>query len=242
MLAYVHCYVRLQQGFVPLRTQMVHSDAGLYRLTSERAYEAWYLPRKPAHVVANRFALHDFAANYIGADTEIRYLEFGVHEGYSIRRFASIFSNPAARFVGFDSFEGLPEAWGSSPPGHFSTQGQLPTIADSRVEFAKGWFQNTLREFLPTLKYQRSKTTLVHFDADIYSSTLFILSALWWHIPEYFFIMDELMGQEMAAMYNFSSAYPVDVEIYTREDNSHGHPAKIFGRVRATHMIVNGVG
>jgi hypothetical protein len=33
-----------------------------------------------------------------------------------------------------------------------------------------------------------------HFDADLYSSTLFLLSSLWLHLPEYFFIFDEFIG------------------------------------------------
>jgi len=219
-----------------------HSEAGLVSLTSERAYEAWYLPRRPEHKSAHRFALHDFAAHHIGVDADLRYLEFGVHGGDSIRRFASIFANPHARFVGFDSFVGLPEEWGKMAAGHFSIDGRVPSIADPRIVFQKGWFQNTARAFLPGLKYEPNKVTLVHFDADLYSSTLFLLSALWWHIPEYYFIMDEFVGQELAAMRNFVSAYPVDIEFYTRVDSSTGHPVQIFGRLQATWMVVDGVG
>jgi Macrocin-O-methyltransferase (TylF) len=218
------------------------SEAGLISATSERAFETWYLPRKPSHAAANKLALHDFVAHHIGANSDLRYLEFGVYNGWSIRRFASIFSNPDARFFGFDSFEGLPEGWSNFSPGHFSTGGQPPTISDPRVEFVKGWFQNTTREFLPLLKHEPAKATLVHFDADIYSSTLFLLSALWWHIPEYFFIMDEFIGEELAAMRNFVSAYPVDIEFYTRVDNKNGHPSQVYGKLRATQMIVDGVG
>jgi hypothetical protein len=219
-----------------------HSEAGLISLTSERAYEAWYLPRRPEHVAAHRFALHDFAAAYLGIDSDVRFLEFGVHSGDTIRRFASIFTNPGARFVGFDSFVGLPESWSGFPPGYFSTGGQVPLIADPRVELVKGWFQNTAPEFLARLKHEPKKITLVHFDADIYSSTLFLLSTLWWHIPEYYFIMDEFIGEELAAMRNFVSAYPVDIEFYSRVDNQAGAPVQIFGRLRATRMIVDGVG
>jgi hypothetical protein len=219
-----------------------HSEAGLLSLTSERAYEAWYTPRQPPHASASKLALHDFAAQHIGLDADLRYLEFGVHSGFTIRRFASIFTNPAARFFGFDSFVGLPEGWGNMSAGHFSTDGQLPPMPDPRVALVKGWFQNSTREFLPGLKYGPSKVTLVHFDADLYSSTLFLLSSLWWHIPEYFFIMDEFIGHELAALRNFVSAFPVDIEFYTRTDSPTGHPVQIFGKLRATHMFVDGVG
>ena len=39
------------------------------------------------------------------------YLEFGVFEGETMRWWSQHLDTPGARFVGFDSFEGLPEAW-----------------------------------------------------------------------------------------------------------------------------------
>jgi hypothetical protein len=94
------------------------------------------------HAAPHRYALHDFAVQHIGPDADLRYLEFGVHSGESLVRFASLFTNRKARFVGFDSFLGLPEPWSDMPVGHFSTDGQLPHIPDPRVELVKGWFQS----------------------------------------------------------------------------------------------------
>jgi hypothetical protein len=59
-----------------------HSEAALIYLTSERAHEAWYPPLKPEHASPDRFALHDFAARHLGTDSNIRYLEFGVHSRF----------------------------------------------------------------------------------------------------------------------------------------------------------------
>jgi hypothetical protein len=219
-----------------------HSEAGLLTQTALRAYEVWYPPLRPAHSFGHKVPLHDYVAHYIGVDADIRYLEFGVHSGWSIQRFATLFTNPDAQFFGFDSFIGLPESWGSAPAGYFSTDGRPPETKDSRIQFVKGWFQNSVREFLPQLKDEPPKTTLVHFDADLYSSTLFLLASLWWYVPEYYFIMDEFMGHEMAATRNFVSAFPVDLEFYSRVDNKTGHPSQIFGRMRATKMVVDGVG
>src|SRR5437870_1966975 len=75
------------------------------------------------------------------------YLEFGVFEGNSMRWWAAELTNPAARFVGFDSFEGLPEDWRpSTPRGWFKTTGP-PAIDDARVSFVTGWFDETLPGF-----------------------------------------------------------------------------------------------
>src|ERR1700751_1219420 len=47
----------------------------------------------------------------IGTNERILLLEFGVCNGYSIHQFASMNTNQSSKFIGFDSFEGLPEDW-----------------------------------------------------------------------------------------------------------------------------------
>ena len=80
----------------------------------------------------------------IGTKEKILLLEFGVFNGYSIHHFAEINRNPASKFIGFDSFEGLPEDWTPKcPKGTFSQSGQLPEVRDSRITFVKGWFSDT---------------------------------------------------------------------------------------------------
>src|SRR6266545_4942707 len=88
----------------------------------------------------------DYMLNAIRAP--IDYLEFGVYEGVSIRYFAERHRDPESRFVGFDTFSGLPENWREFGPGHFDVNGRVPSIKDSRVSFVPGLFQDTLPTFL----------------------------------------------------------------------------------------------
>jgi O-methyltransferase len=107
----------------------------------------------------------------------VTYLEFGVFRGDSLAWWAGQLCDPACRFVGFDTFFGLPEAWAEGrPAGSFSTSGAIPKINDSRVSFEVGLFQNTLPKFLTS--FCRAGRLLVHLDADLYSSTSFALISL----------------------------------------------------------------
>jgi hypothetical protein len=119
------------------------------------------------------------------ADEEVLYLEFGVWRGESIRLWSTLLRNPASRLHGFDSFEGLPEEWddyGASglplPKGHFSTRGVAPQIPDPRVTFFKGWFEDTL----PKYRFVPSPRMVIFLDADLYSSTVFVLKEFRPHI------------------------------------------------------------
>jgi hypothetical protein len=106
------------------------------------------------------------------AGERVLYLEFGVWKGESIRHWARLLRNPSSRLHGFDSFAGLPERWHPrKDAGHFSTGGLVPEIADPRVQFFKGWFQDTLPSYVPP-EYDR---LVINIDADLYSSTCEVL-------------------------------------------------------------------
>ena len=106
----------------------------------------------------------------------VLYLEFGVFEGSSMRYWSKLLLNPESHLHGFDSFEGLPESWGDTnrTQGFFSTQGVIPQIDDSRVRFFKGWFEETL----PSYKAPPHDVLVVNMDADLYSSTSYVLSEI----------------------------------------------------------------
>lgn len=123
---------------------------------------------------SHRFEIYAEVARALGP-AQVLYLEFGVHRGESIARWAELLENPACRLVGFDSFEGLPEDWTAvDRKGTFSTAGAMPATRDPRVSFVKGWFDATLPGFRPP-PHER---LVLHFDADLYSSTRTALLAL----------------------------------------------------------------
>ena len=143
-------------------------------------FGAW-LRQHPAPVMLpHRFALYDHLNGDVLRNAPIDYMEFGVWQGASIKHWRGQNSNPESRFYGFDSFEGLPEAWGHfssvQPKGTFSTSGKTPDIADPRVEFVTGFFQDSLPGFLE--RFTPKHRLVVHCDADLYSSTLYVLASL----------------------------------------------------------------
>jgi hypothetical protein len=135
---------------------------------------------KTAPFFEDRFKLYEYLqTNLVGA-SPIDYLEFGVFKGRTIKRWSELNPNPDSRFFGFDSFEGLPEAWKFStetvPAGLFSTNGVMPEVDDRRVQFVKGLFQDSLPGFVAD--FQPRNRLVIHLDADLYTSTLFVLSYL----------------------------------------------------------------
>lgn len=107
----------------------------------------------------------------------MHYLEFGVYRGDSTRLWLEGVSNPESRFVGFDTFTGLPERWRpTEPEGHFNANGAVPDIKDSRCTFEVGLFQDTLPAFVT--RTDLSGRLVVNLDADMFTSTLFVLATL----------------------------------------------------------------
>lgn len=147
--------------------------------------------------------------------------EFGVYEGDSISWWARRASHPSARFVGFDTFTGLPEPWHDThPAGTFSTQGKTPQVEDHRCTFEAGLFQDTVPRFLRG--FTRNSRLVVHFDADLYGSMLFVLISL----ASVFRPGDLLFFGEFAdpshefrAFDAFTKAYRLRYEVMGEENN-----------------------
>jgi hypothetical protein len=97
-------------------------------------------------------------------------LEFGVFSGATLQIIRDNFSGDV---YGFDSFDGLPEHWREGfGEGHFRTT-SIPKITG--VELVIGLFQNTLSDFLDKTKRYIS---VVHMDADLYSSSIYCLNLI----------------------------------------------------------------
>mmetsp|Transcript_11190 Transcript_11190/g.28347 ORF Transcript_11190/g.28347 Transcript_11190/m.28347 type:complete len:448 (+) Transcript_11190:127-1470(+) len=107
--------------------------------------------------------------------------EFGVGSGKSMRMTQEILPLDI-EMHGFDTFTGLPHAWGSEPAGAYSTGGVVPSIA-SNVYFHKGLFSDTLSPFLDSLG-DEAYFAYANIDCDLYTSTLDILEALHGRIVE----------------------------------------------------------
>jgi tetratricopeptide (TPR) repeat protein len=97
-------------------------------------------------------------------------LEFGVRFGTTVRMIAE---RSKQDVHGFDSFEGLPEAW-YGLEGQYSTHGVLPNVPDT-VTLHKGWFQDSLPGFLAA---HDGPVRFAHIDCDLYSSTASIFAEL----------------------------------------------------------------
>ncbi len=107
----------------------------------------------------------------------IEYLEFGVYRGDSLRSWLSAISRPDSKFVGFDTFTGLPERWRpTEPAGHFNANGIIPDVKDQRCTFEVGLFQDTLPAFVA--REDLTRRLVINLDADMFTSTLFVLTTL----------------------------------------------------------------
>jgi hypothetical protein len=160
----------------------------------------------------DRSELHEYCLTSRGlADTPIDYLEFGVAAGESLRWWTSLNTHLDSRFHGFDTFTGIPEAWVKFPAGSFSSDARPPDIADPRIEYHVGLFQETLTPFLAN--FQRTRPVVVHLDADLYSSTLYVLTNVGPITqPGDLFLFDEAgavigITHEFRALADYSSAF-----------------------------------
>jgi hypothetical protein len=203
--------------------------------------EERYNEKKATTSFDTSLELRRWIVNHIGADAPVTYMEFGVAHGDSIRYFSEGFGHPDSRFIGFDSFFGLPEAWLHLPKFHFDRRGNAPASDDPRVRFVKGWFQNVLPPFLRTWQPPTS-TVLVHFDADLYGSTLFAMTMLWSRLPAYYFLCDDFLQDDAVALFDFTTAYPVAIEFLAqagRDGIGRLRPVQVFGRLRNAELQVN---
>lgn len=97
--------------------------------------------------------------------------EFGVFHGETINFIASLL---AGEVHGFDSFEGLPDDWGSRHPKGTFALAELPEVR-ANVRLHRGWFETSLPPFL---EEHAAPAAFLHLDADLYGSTRTVLELM----------------------------------------------------------------
>lgn len=135
-------------------------------------YHSFFLKRD----YSMRYSLY----NHIVENQELckqpfNYLEFGVSQAHSFRWWIANCKNENIKFYGFDTFEGLPEKWGAFNKGDMKAN--IPQVDDSRAAFHKGLFQETLPIFIQSTDLN-SKRKVIHMDADLFTSTIYVLTSL----------------------------------------------------------------
>lgn len=168
----------------------------------------------------------------------IEYLEFGVHRGDSLKWWITNNGHEDSRFVGFDSFFGIPERYGRHKIGTMSTDGIPPAIDDKRCSFQKGWFAETLPSFL--MQYNPKYRKVINIDCDLYSSSIFVLTLLALHLRKGDVILFDDFGSlscadhEFRAFLDFFSSYGIEYEILGAADKYIRFAVKIESEVIAS--------
>ena len=211
-----------------------------FLIDSEKLRYLFWLPKlqnfhntygKHGTFVSSRNQLYKHINESIN-DVAINYCEFGVYKGASIKYWSSLNANSDSQFIGFDTFSGLPESWdnftGGLKKGTFDTKGQVPNINDERVSFHKGLFQDTLPGFLED--YNSNNLIVVNIDADLYSSTLFVLTQMHPVLKKgSIIIFDEFSSvlHEFRAFEDYCSAYSVKFEVIASSKTSKSYYAHV---------------
>ncbi|OAI38671.1 hypothetical protein AYO38_02050 [bacterium SCGC AG-212-C10] len=185
---------------------LIHLDSVVTHMELGRWFRDHQMDYRRAPQYARRNQLYSaLAAPH--AQANVLYLEFGVYQGASMRVWSKLLQNPASSLHGFDSFEGIPDAWGTAPAGTYTTQGVVPEFTDGRVVLHEGWFDATL----PAFELPEHDQLIVNLDADIYSSTIFVLDTIADAItPGTILIFDEFndRAHELKAFREFLDRHP----------------------------------
>lgn len=170
---------------------------------------------KPVRTYTDREKLYSYVSKQIDLQNKaIQYYEFGVASGASFRWWLNENKNPQSAFYGFDTFEGLPEDW------HFYKKGDMsfniPQVDDERASFFKGLFQDTVPGFIKQIQPNNEAVKVFHMDADLYSSTLYVLTYFAPYLNKgdvIFFDEFNVPNHEFAAWNDFTRSYYVQYKV-----------------------------
>ena len=175
-----------------------------------------------------RYKLFDHLMATENLDDAIDYLEFGVAAGQSFKWWESKITHVDAVFHGFDTFTGLPENWGHFKKGDMSSNNEKPSINGTRHHWHQGLFQATLPLFLKD--YSGDKRKIIHLDADLFSSTLFVLTSLSPYLKSGDIIMFDEFNvplDEFKAFKVWVDSYYVEYEVLGEVNNYYQTAIKI---------------
>jgi Macrocin-O-methyltransferase (TylF) len=177
--------------FEQLRRSADVTQAGL---VDSWGYVRWHLRKQlpPVNLYRGTHAMLQYAvAATRGRKKGALFCEFGVGRGRTLRVTRQILSTlrdaeettdapwQPPMLHGFDTFTGLPQAWGDRPVGSYSTGGAIPSdLVENGVRFHKGLFRDTIPLFLEELDVVSSFLAYGHIDCRLYSSTVDILELL----------------------------------------------------------------
>lgn len=159
----------------------------------ESALKSSELMNSETSIFTSRQQIRNWAFQALIPNTQGLILEFGVHNGVSIKE---ISKHAARKVYGFDAFEGLRDPW-SKPNrtvGSMDLGGQIPKPLRQieNVEIVVGWVEETLPSFLD--EHQNS-ISLVHLDLDVYPPTKFVLELVKPHLQlGAHLIFDDMFG------------------------------------------------
>lgn len=195
------------------------------RLHSDLPYNDFF---SKEFIFDKRYKLYDFLFNNEKLDDEIIYLEFGVLGGHAFKWWIGNNKNLNSKFYGFDTFEGLPEAWNLYKKGDMTTEGKIPQIDDNRHQFFRGLFQDTLMPFLKD--FSLNKRLVINMDADLYSSTYYVLNCIAPYLKKGDIIIFDEFGvptHEFKAFTEFFSCYYKQYKVLAASNNYYQLAVKI---------------
>lgn len=154
------------------------------------------------------------------------WMEFGVFRGDTINRAADyrkkFCEEDPPPVYGFDTFQGLPEAWGEHmQKGDFSLAGHFPEVRDN-VELVQGLFSDSLPPFLRQHYKNREHhdITFLHIDCDLYQGAIEALMLLDRYIaPGCVLLFDDLINypeyreHEIKALWEWLQATDRKIEV-----------------------------
>jgi methyltransferase family protein len=158
----------------------------------------------------DRYDLFREGLRHVHGDAPL-YLEFGVYRGDTLRWWCENLTAPGARFVGFDSFEGLPEDWHAHVKAGAFALDDIPELPDPRASFEVGWFDKTV----PAFEVPPHDQLIINIDSDLYSSAVVVLDAIEPHlVPGTLIYFDELgdINHELRAWREFLDRTAIRVE------------------------------